>query len=232
MKKGFTVIAAWLAFSANAQEDRFAFDFDLSFGALNYTTDSIVSTGYSYSNLAWDYDGVVHSGKFAHRVVQYKCISIMPHFGFSVPLLKRDPWSLGLSGSVGIGTVRSLKEPYILFGEEVDYPEEWEEKFRSRALDCTAYGYLRYNLQRKSYIFGHVTLYGGIRRMNVSRTIYRYTTPVIGLRIGGDSWAIGWNCHFTKITHYRQLSNGQVEPMLTFSDIGAFSLHYYLTPRK
>ncbi len=220
--KNFILILFISSFShLNAQLDQFKFDANLSFESVNYSYDEIKNNGITYHN------GIPLNSTFYNRfVTRYDCLNIMAHIGANVPFIVRNSWSLGFKPTIGYGRLFNYKDPSINMNDVPQKINNDDLYIKSSSLDAQACLYLRYNLENKTTLYGHLSVFGGCRYLN---SYDNYAMPVFGIEYGQEMWGIDITGYFTKINYYRQLSNGDTEIAKRIYDIASLSAHFYFS---
>lgn len=212
-----------------AQEDHFNFNFDVTIGSEKFEYEEIMKGSWGSSSLSWNEDGALYSIGFGHKTTIYTCLNLMGHIGISVPVLKKDPWSIGFRSNVGLGQLFTISK-YIFensTGNEIEPTSEFVN-IKAFSLDVSSVGYVRYNIPNL-YDDLHIDLYGGYRLL---KSYDNYGMPVFGFEFGAEHVTIGFTGHFTKLFYYRELSNGAIEKAKTIQNLGSVSIHYYIGYHK
>ena len=189
-----------------AQPDHRQVTLEAALGSMHIHYDEIDPGSYGYSNLSWNDDGIVYSNGFQHKITDYSCIAVVPHFGFSLPFVNKDPWSVGARFKLGFGAIIK-RSPDVDFSDAFEAEAAQQERV-SGCLTVASNVYLRYNFEQKTKIPGNALLYLGYRGV---LSFERYGTPVIGLEYGINRWSAGVAAHLTHINYYREYSNGERE---------------------
>jgi len=205
----------------NAQLDKFKFNANLSFETVNYTYDEIRNNGITY------YNGIPLNSPFYSRfITRYECLNIMAHFGVHVPFIVKNSWSLGIKPTIGYGRLFNYKDPIIRKNDVPQQINNDELYIKSSSIDAQACLYLRYNLENKTTLYGHISIFGGCRYLN---SYDNYAMPVFGIEYGQEMWGIDITGYFTRINYYRQLSNGDIEVAKRIYDIASLTAHIYFS---
>ncbi|WP_430405227.1 hypothetical protein [Fluviicola sp.] len=208
------LVMTLLSFNAISQEDHFRILLGANLGSVRMENNQILTPLESYYNQSWNEDYVIHNTNYGTVTNKYKCYTAMGHVGVSVPFLKIKRISFGVEPKLGIGTLRST--------EYIDKNNLNAQKaVKSFAMDATGLLYVRCRLGEEF----HISLLGGYRFV---WTYYNYQTPVFGLEFGIDELRIGVYGYLTSFHYDRQLSNGQKQPVESYSELGSISLYYCL----
>lgn len=221
MKLAVFILLMALALKGNCQSDHKQLTIEAPVGYTVIRYDNIDPGSYGYSLSSWNDDGIVYSNGFSHKKTTYKCISVIPHFGFSLPFVNKDPWTIGFRFKLGIGAL-------IKHSSDVDYSDTFQKEAaqQKRVSGCVTVVpnfYVRYNFEKNTKIPGNAIFYLGYRGVV---TFERYGTPVIGFEYGINRLALGVSAHLTRINYYRKYSNGDREVAYGIYDVGSVYVKY------
>lgn len=202
-----------------SQEDQIGIKIGGDISFLNSMTDEwmISEEEYHYvSNFEFDNP---------HRITYNKYTSISLNSGFNVPIIKKDPISVGIELNGGVGALIKRKTVYnVSTSDAIDYQPELLDKPKKLFLYFNSNLYIRYNMTSKysEYFFA---VFGGLRGFSSVETS---TVPNFGLRFGSIDWSIEIYGNLTKTQYFRTINQTELELAKEFNILGGVSINYIL----